>query len=928
MRIGRLFRHWTYQVFAPGALLRAKYNAFRELLDHDEAALDLLAQLEEIHYGGEPADWSRVVWLCRALRERVSEMVRALQTMNPSRWLGLSEYLAKVDFYVAMAVELAAPDVSPPFALPLDGSLGPVTPSVCGNKAARLAEAAREGIPVPPGVSLTATAYHYFMDYNELREPLEDRLRKVRLDDPDGLEDLCGEMRTMIMAAAIPPALREALRETLSALGVSADPGEFPPKAGGPLLAVRSSAVGEDGEASFAGQFHSELNVPPRDIERACRRVIAAKYSPRAVTYRILHGLADVETPMAVLIMPMVDASAGGVAYSSERPRALSDAAGSVPDTPAPPTPETGTEAGTVTGTAVGMDGRGSGGKAGSGKDSAQGSDTPEPAEELRIYAVSGSGSALADGRLTPWRYRFTRAEKPELLEVSGPKVREAAKGASDIPYLELSTVRTLARHTLALESLFSGPQDVEWAVDRQGEVAILQSRPLQAERPGSGPRPDPGVEPLISGGARASGGAACGTIVHAGTILDVSRIPEDAVLVVPTLTPALARLVRRVVAVVAASGSRASHFASVAREFGLPVTVIEGDIFSALPEGSGVTVDATQGAVYPGCLRPIVEHARVRRQARADTPLARRMKAVMPRIGRLTLTDPSDEKFTPEKWYSLHDIIRFAHEKGVAEMFSLVGRGGRGLSGARRLKSDIPLVLYLLDLEGGLFETAGDADEVGPDDIQSLPMSALWWGLSTPDGFWPAAMPAVDWEELDRVSAGIFSKDARSLASYAVFSLNYLHLMLRFGYHFAVVDSFCASSRSGDAASAPPTSDIAEGGDENGPDVDSGGDSGGNYVHFRFKGGGAGPDRRLLRIRVLERVLGEHGFTVNVTGDMLDATFSRHPQAATRKALAVLGYVLACTRMLDMRLESEDHADSVAGEFLDRIRNFTQGGD
>ena len=42
-----LFRRWTYQVFAPGVLLREKYNAFRELLRYDDACLELIAALED-----------------------------------------------------------------------------------------------------------------------------------------------------------------------------------------------------------------------------------------------------------------------------------------------------------------------------------------------------------------------------------------------------------------------------------------------------------------------------------------------------------------------------------------------------------------------------------------------------------------------------------------------------------------------------------------------------------------------------------------------------------------------------------------------------------------------------------------------------------------------------------------------------------------
>ena len=54
----------------------------------------------------------------------------------------------------------------------------------------------------------------------------------------------------------------------------------------------------------------------------------------------------------------------------------------------------------------------------------------------------------------------------------------------------------------------------------------------------------------------------------------DLAKVPEGAVLVSPTLPPAFAAIIQRLRAVVADLGSRASHFAMVAREYGLPVLV------------------------------------------------------------------------------------------------------------------------------------------------------------------------------------------------------------------------------------------------------------------------------------------------------------------------------------------------------------------
>lgn len=84
----------------------------------------------------------------------------------------------------------------------------------------------------------------------------------------------------------------------------------------GDRLAVRSSGVVEDGhEASFAGQYETVLNVPssPSDILAAARRVRASVRNEGVGAYA---GASSAE--MAVLVMPMIEADAAGVAFTRD----------------------------------------------------------------------------------------------------------------------------------------------------------------------------------------------------------------------------------------------------------------------------------------------------------------------------------------------------------------------------------------------------------------------------------------------------------------------------------------------------------------------------------------------------------------------------------------------------------------------------------
>ncbi|MCP5131301.1 MAG: pyruvate, water dikinase [Pseudomonadales bacterium] len=88
---------------------------------------------------------------------------------------------------------------------------------------------------------------------------------------------------------------------------------------GGGCVAVRSSALGEDGaEASFAGQYDTVLNVPDEDaLRRAISHCVASGSSERARQYQQdQSGGADIR--MNVVVQRMVDARVAGVVFTAD----------------------------------------------------------------------------------------------------------------------------------------------------------------------------------------------------------------------------------------------------------------------------------------------------------------------------------------------------------------------------------------------------------------------------------------------------------------------------------------------------------------------------------------------------------------------------------------------------------------------------------
>jgi len=165
-----------------------------------------------------------------------------------------------------------------------------------------------------------------------------------------------------------------------------------------------------------------------------------------------------------------------------------------------------------------------------------------------------------------------------------------------------------LLGHRLAAAGRLAGPEAVRDC--RLVEVAGLVNgadAPALAERARDRPATslpamfrlseDGHVVPVVAtgpaaGGRGASGGRAVG-VVHGN-----GAPGAGAVLVVPTLDPALATVLPHLGAIVAESGSVLSHLAILAREFGVPAVVGVPDAVRRFSPGSTVVVDGTTGEV------------------------------------------------------------------------------------------------------------------------------------------------------------------------------------------------------------------------------------------------------------------------------------------------------------------------------------------
>ena len=839
MFIANLFKHWTYKFFAPGILLRQKYEAFRNLLECDKKSHELIAELEQIYYDQINTDIAAVEKKCRQLSLLVGHVVECLTQLCPTCYVNLTDYFKKIDFYVKLALAPERYDFSPPFTVGFN-EIGPDNQTLVGGKAFNLALARKQlGLPVPEGFVITSNCYNYVIEANDLRGKIDEKLAAIDIRSESSLESTSRKLMELILAAQIP--------EEVEADIVGGFRGIDRAEQGRVKVSVRSSAVGEDSRASFAGQYRTVLNVDPHRMVDYYKEVIASKYSPSALYYRINYGLSDLETPMAVLVLEMIDARASGVIYTRD-PAELSS-------------------------------------------------------NNLVIHTIWGLGELLVNGRVTPsiievkrkTPRRIKRGEKSvqsvKAISADGGGI-EVVSGTDGQPAslaIHDDSVLRLAEWAMELERLHGVPQDIEWCMDDLGQLFILQSRPLQIED-GDHKVIDCGdieVENpvLLSGGIKACGGVGAGVVYRVEGATNLESIPEGVVLVARTVSPEYVKFMGKLNAVVTDAGSTAGHFASVAREFAVPTLVNTGSATKTLTPGEEVTVNADAKVVYGGLVPQLLESACAGRSLLEDSPFLKRMEKILGYISPLNLVEPTAEWFRPEGCKTFHDILRFAHEKSVQEMFSLGDRGSRRARGAKRLVSEIPVAFRLLDLGGGLRPEVSADKEVGVGDIVSLPFQAIWQGLSHPDIYWDPDLKHLDWQEFDRVSGGIFRLE--SLGSYAVLSRDYVNLNIHFGYHFVVLDTLCAEEP------------------EN------------NYIMLRFAGGGADFSSRALRVNFLAQVLSHQGFKVDQRGDLIDAQIMREDRQAMEKKLEQVGILLGCTRLLDMALKDSSGVEKLVQKFL-----------
>ncbi|MDA8418204.1 MAG: PEP-utilizing enzyme [Desulfobacteraceae bacterium] len=707
-----------------------------------------------------------------------------------------------------------------------------------GGKNFHLAELKNTlNLPIPDGFAITSRAFDEFIRHNHLQEAIN------FLGDSPAEGELAA-LRHTIQAGEPSPGLKEGIERALAELLLA-------PQGRKLRLAVRSSAEEEDDLFSFAGQFETVLNVPPTGeaVGAAYRTVLASLFSPGAVEYQRRLGYRPGTIKMPVGCLAMIEAAASGVMYTAD--------------------PVSGDR------------------------------------EQIIVNAAWGYGPSVVDGATDPDLYRIAKGEPPRLLAATcGQKrimsVLDPALGIKNVATPEEQRARaclsqeqalTLAGWGQTIESYFKGPQDVEWSLDQEGQLHLLQARPLTVEggeRPADGPAPDGGCPLLMRDtGLVVRRGIAAGKAFVVRHPSDLDAFPKGAVLVAEHDSPQFVRVLPYVSAIITDIGALASHMASVCREFKIPTLVNTGQATSLIRHGQEITLecdDEGKSRVYDGLDPEVLARRKPSGAGMEELFEFRRKKYILRYISPLNLVNPLVEEFSPERCRTLHDVLRFLHEKSIQQIIDSA-RAPKAKGQVFQLTLTVPVVIRLVDLGGGV--AAGTGPKIGQEQVASRPLAAIIKGLTTP-GAWRTGQVAMSARDLlSGIARAQELTASGGVDNFAGISREYVNLGLRFGYHFNLIDSYCCERAAN------------------------------NHLYFRFVGGAADLVKRSRRLQMMELVLAEYGFMSKSKGDFLIARVSHLEQDELLRLLEMAGRLVAFTRQLDAELANEEDIGLYAKRFL-----------
>jgi rifampicin phosphotransferase len=287
-----------------------------------------------------------------------------------------------------------------------------------GGKALGLGFLTAAGFSVPAGFAITVAAYRSAVAIAGLEGAIAEILLRP-ISDPEMSMAIIELFDTVVMP-------EDVAAEVTAAYD----------RIGGGPVAVRSSALAEDtADASFAGQQDTYLWIEgAEEVGRAVVRCWASLYTSQAIGYRRRFHIAPADVAMAVVVQQMVPAVAAGVTMTLE--------------------PMTGDRHQIYVESALGL------------------------GEGVVKGDVETDSAWVDKATLTVLRSTVGTQTRAHRFDSGAVRLVDLEPGEGDGPCLGEAALRQVAELGRRIEEHAGHPMDIEWALDTDGTVQLLQARP------------------------------------------------------------------------------------------------------------------------------------------------------------------------------------------------------------------------------------------------------------------------------------------------------------------------------------------------------------------------------------------------------------------------------------------------------------------
>ncbi|TFG06618.1 MAG: phosphoenolpyruvate synthase [Promethearchaeota archaeon] len=460
--------------------------------------------------------------------------------------------------------------------------------AMVGGKNSSLGELLSFGIPVPLGFAVTANAFDYVLESNDILydgelvslkkyiqhqiSKISDELKKEDIQSIQIVDKICSNIRTHIEQAKIPDSLAdeilEAYHKLVERIGEES------------TFAIRSSATAEDlPDASFAGQQDTHLNITgDQAILEYILKDMASVFTTRATMYRERANFDHFAVKLSVGVQEMAGGIAGveasGVMFTED------------PDSGSP-------NVVTIRGTW------------GLGELIVQG---VEKGDEFLVFKHAPQLPIIRRELVKKEKMMiFDPEKKVGTITIPVPKEKQQKYCLNDDQVLKL------ARHAINIREHYARPMDIEWALGSNGKIYIVQARPETVHSQKGDTEEifylleDP-IKLSSEGLLIENSGTAIGRRIEYGKVKVISDIneahllEEGDILITEETNPDWTSYMQNLGGVITERGGPTCHAAIVSRELNIVAIVgadnIVGMVKERQREGNleNITIDCSEG--------------------------------------------------------------------------------------------------------------------------------------------------------------------------------------------------------------------------------------------------------------------------------------------------------------------------------------------